>query len=69
MLSPIMAYAGSNDAKMNFVGGAVFAKCGLFCPQNYIFALNFKSIADRGLILVAIPPKWLVVVPMMHIKF
>ena len=51
-----MAYAGSNDAKMKFVGGAVFAKFGLFWPQNCIFAANFKSIVDRGLILVAIIP-------------
>ena len=32
-----MAFADSNDAKMKFVGWAVFAKFGLISPQNCIF--------------------------------
>ena len=51
-----MAYAGSNDAKMKFVGGAIFCKIWDFFPQIYMFVANSKSIVDRGLILVAITP-------------
>ena len=51
-----MAYAGSIDDKMQFNGGAIFAKFGLFCSQKCNFAPYFKSIADRGLLLVAFPP-------------
>ena len=43
---------------MKFVGGAVFAKFGLFCPEKCNFAHNFKDIAAMRLILVSIPPKW-----------
>ena len=53
-----MAYAGSNGAKMKFVGGSVFAKFWLFCPENGNFAYNFKGIAAMWLILVPLTPKW-----------
>ena len=53
-----MANAGSNGAKMKFVWGAVFAKFGLFCPENCNFALNFKGIAAMRLVLVLFIPKW-----------
>ena len=52
-----MAYGGSNGAKMKFVGGAVFAKFGLFCPENCNFAHIFKGIAAMRLILVRFTPK------------
>ena len=61
-----MAYAASNDAKMKFVGGAVFAKFGLFCPENCNFAHNFKSIAAMRLILVPSISKWPMPVPMVQ---
>ena len=51
---PLMAYAGSNDAKINFVRGAVFAKFGLFFPENCNFALDIKGIAALRIILVPI---------------
>ena len=59
-----MAYAASNDAKMNFVRGAVFAKLGLFCPENCNFGHNYKGIAAMRLILVPFISKWLMPVPM-----
>ena len=61
-----MAYAASNGAKMNFVGGADFAKFGLFCPENCNFAHNFKGIAAMRLILVPFIPKWPIPVPMVQ---
>ena len=53
-----MAYAGSNGANKKFVEAAVFAKFGLFCPENCNFAHNFKGIAAMRLILVPIISKW-----------
>ena len=46
-----------DDVKMKYVGGAVFAKFGIFFPKNCIFTYNFKSIEVMGLILVPIPLK------------
>ena len=51
-----MAYAGSNGAKMKFVGGGVFAKFGLFCPENGNFAHHVKGIAAMRLNLVLFMP-------------
>ena len=63
-----MAYAGSNYAKINFVGGAVFfSKFGLFFPENCNFAHKFKDITAMRLILVPFTPKWPMLVPIMQI--
>ena len=51
---------------MKFVGGAVFAKFGLFCPEKCNLAHNFKDIAAMRLIFVAIPPIWPMPVPIMQ---
>ena len=61
-----MAYAASNDTNMNFVGGAVFAKFGLFCPENGNFVHNFKSVAAMRLILVPFLSKWPMLLPMVQ---
>ena len=61
-----MAYAGCNGAKLKFVGGAVFAKFGLFFPENCNFAHNFKGIAAMWLILVPFIPKRPMPVPMVQ---
>ena len=40
-----MAYAGSNEAKMKFFGGALFAKLGLF--WRFIFGISrLRHIID-----------------------
>jgi len=39
-----MTYAGSNDAKMKFVGGAVFAKFELFSPKIAFLLLISKVL-------------------------
>ena len=61
-----MAYVGSKGAKIKFVGGAVFAKFGLFFPENCNFAYNFKGIAAMRLILVPSISKWPMAVPMVQ---
>ena len=61
-----MAYAGANGAKKKYVRGAVFAKFGLFCPENCNFAHIFIGIAAIRLILVPLIPKWPMPVPIMQ---
>ena len=61
-----MAYAASNDAKMKFVGGAVFAKFGLFCPENCIFTHNFKGVEAMRLISVPSISKGPMPIPMVQ---
>ena len=43
-----MAYAGSNGAKMKFVGGAVFAKFWLFSPKIAILLITPKVLQLGG---------------------